>query len=112
MISKIEENNERLFVINYFLSDDTISIHEIARRNCGFVGGDFFGKAKFYLPYQDKYSAERLKTYTSQDFFLGATVIMRDFVFKVVSADIFALNFMEQHKNEVRSNEIRRWKVS
>lgn len=101
MISKIAENNERIFVITYYLSDDTISVHEITRRNCGFMGGEFFGKSKFFLPNQDIYAAERPKTYTSQHFYLGATIILRDFIFKIISADIFALKFMEQHKDEV-----------
>lgn len=35
MLSKIEVNTTRDFVISYYLSDDTISVYEIARRNTG-----------------------------------------------------------------------------
>lgn len=100
MISKIKENNERLFVIIYYLCDDTISVHELARRNCGFMGGEFFGKAKFVLPGQEKFTSERPLIYKSQHFYLGAKLILRDFVFEILSADIFALKFMEYHKDE------------
>ena len=37
MISKIKENNERVFVITIYLSDDTISVYEMAVRNSGFI---------------------------------------------------------------------------
>lgn len=36
MISNIAENGDRLFVITYYLSDDTISVYEIGGRNSGF----------------------------------------------------------------------------
>jgi hypothetical protein len=101
MISKIKENNERLFVIIYYVGDDTISVHELPRRNSGFMGGEFFGKAKFELPGQEKFTSERPLIYKSQHFYLGAKVILRDFVFEIASVDIFTLKFMEYYKNEV-----------
>lgn len=102
MISNIRENNDRLFTISFYLADDTISIFELPCRNFGFVAGEFFGKAKFYLPGQDKYTCDRPIAYKSQDFYLGATVILRDFCFKIISADLFALKFMEEHKELVK----------
>jgi EF-hand domain-containing protein 1 len=101
MISNIKENNDRLFNISYHLADDMISIFELPCRNFGFVAGEFFGKSKLYLPGQDKYTSERPDTYKSQHFYLGATVILRDFCFKIISADLFALKFMEDHKELV-----------
>jgi hypothetical protein len=98
MISSIRENNDRLFKISYHLADDTISVYELPCRNFGFVAGEFFGKAKFYLPCQEKFTSERPKAYKSQDFYLGATVVLRDYCFKIISADKFALKFMEDNK--------------
>jgi hypothetical protein len=102
MISNIRENNDRVFNISYHLADDTISVFELPCRNFGFVAGEFIGKAKFYLPGQEKYTAERPVPYTSQHFYLGATLILRDFCFKIVSADLFALKFMEDNKELVK----------
>ena len=82
------------------MSDDSISIYELERRNCGFMGGEFFKKSQFYLPDQDKFGSERPKIYKAQDFYLSSIVVLRSFVFEIVSADIFALEFMEQHKDE------------
>lgn len=101
MISKIRENNDRLFNISYHLADDLISVFELPCRNFGFVAGEFFGKSKFYKPGQCKFTSERPVAYISQDFYLGATVILRGFCFKITSADLFALKFMEDHKELV-----------
>lgn len=101
MISPIKENNDRLFIISYYLSEDTIAVYELTCRNLGFRGGEFFGKSKFYLPGQDKYTSERPVAYKSQDLYLGAVVNLRNFIFKIVSADLFALQFMEENKEAV-----------
>lgn len=37
MISNIAENGDRMFIITNYLSDDTISVYEIAGRNSGFT---------------------------------------------------------------------------
>ncbi|CRK98354.1 CLUMA_CG011714, isoform A [Clunio marinus] len=98
MISNVRENNDRRFNITYHLANDTISVYELPCRNFGFGAGEFFGKSKFYLPGQDKFTSDRPIAYRSQDFYLGATVNLRNFSFKIISADLFALKFMEDHK--------------
>ena len=102
MISDNAEDCKRNFTISYHLADDTISVYEHPCRNFGFVAGEFFGKSKFYLPGQCKFTSDRPIAYKSQDFYLGATVTLRNFSFKIVSADLFALKFMEEHKELVR----------
>lgn len=42
LISKICANRERIFILTYYLSDDTISVFELAARNSGFVVTYFF----------------------------------------------------------------------
>ena len=37
LLSPIKENNERVFIITYYLSDDTVSIYELGMRNSGFL---------------------------------------------------------------------------
>jgi Ca2+-binding EF-hand superfamily protein len=98
MISDVKENNERLFVISYYLSDDTVQVHELSCRNFGFRGGEFIGKSKIFIPGQQKFTSERPIAYKSQDFYLGAVVCLRDYIFKITSADLFALKFMEEHQ--------------
>lgn len=75
----------------------------------GFVAGEFFGKSKFYYPGQNKFSAERPIAYRSQDFYLGATVELRNFTFKIISADEFTLKFLEDHKEIVSFSYFYGW---
>lgn len=104
MISNIPENTGRLFTISYHLADDLISVFEHPCRNFGFVAGEFLKKSKLYLPGQNKYTSDRPIAYRSQDLYLGATVILRNFCFAIISADLFALKFMEDHKELVSRN--------
>lgn len=98
MISDVKENNERLFIITYYLSDDTIAVYELSCRNSGYRGGEFIGKSTVFWPGQEKFTNYRPLAYKSQDFYLGAIVNLRDYIFKITSVDLFALRFMEEHK--------------
>lgn len=37
MVSDVQENRERMYIITYYLSDDTISVFEASARNSGFL---------------------------------------------------------------------------
>lgn len=100
MISNFPENNERIFIITYYLSDDTISVYELAVRNSGFQGGDFFKRAKFILPKQNILTSHRPIPYAPQHFYIGATVLLNDFKFYIATADEFALCYMEKESNQ------------
>ncbi|XP_038119302.1 EF-hand domain-containing family member C2 [Culex quinquefasciatus] len=100
MISKIKENNDRFFVITYYLSDDTVSVYELQIRNSGFQGGEFIKRARVLTPNQDIFTPNRPSYYKAQDFYLGTTVILQDHKFNVTNADIYALKFMESHCEE------------
>lgn len=101
MICDVKENNDRLFIINFFLNDDTISVYELSSRNAGFKGGEFIGRCKMYFPNQNIYTSHRPAAYSCQDLYLGAIVNFRNFIFQIVSADLRALTFMEDHKEIV-----------
>ncbi|ETN65018.1 EF-hand domain-containing family member C2 [Anopheles darlingi] len=100
MVSNVPENNDRFFVISYHLSDDTISVYEIPIRNSGFRGGEFIKRRKLFLPNQDLRNASRPACYRPQHFYLGAAVRLQDHQFRLTNADIYALQFMEQHCEE------------
>lgn len=65
-----------------------------------FQNGDFYKRSKFYLPNQEWLSSDRPKQYLSQHFYIGVTVTLKDFVFKLTNADEFTLNYMETHPFE------------
>lgn len=101
MISTIRENCERVFILSYFLSDDTIQIYEVAERNSGFLGGIFLKRRRIFLPNQDKYTSERPEYYKPHNLYIGATINLKDHIFTLVSADEYTLIYMESHPFEV-----------
>lgn len=95
MKSSTQTDALRLFIIAYYLSDDTISVYETDGRNSGFENGDFYKRRKFFLPNQEWFSSDRPQLYLSQHFYIGATVCLKDFYFNLISADEFTLRHME-----------------
>lgn len=109
LVSVIRENCDRSFVISYFLADDTLQIYEVARRNSGFVGGEFLKRARVPLPGQEKFSSARPEYFRASNFYIGSTVNLKDHIFYIVSADEFTLLYMEQHPNEVEYTTYYNW---
>ncbi|KZC10057.1 PREDICTED: EF-hand domain-containing family member C2-like [Dufourea novaeangliae] len=97
MISNIPENEDRLFIIRFFLMDDTISIFELARRNSGFRRCLFQKRMPVMLPNQDIFTNSKPDYYKPEDFYIGARINLHEFIFELTSADIYALRYMELH---------------
>lgn len=53
------------------------------------------------LPGQEIFTSKPPVTYTSQDMYIGATLIINSFKFELVSADEYALRYMEIHDHQV-----------
>lgn len=53
------------------------------------------------LPDQDIFTSKKPEYYKPQDFYIGAHINLNDFHFKITSADIYALRYMELHCDKV-----------
>ncbi|XP_074032977.1 EF-hand domain containing 1.2 [Leptinotarsa decemlineata] len=95
MKSKIPENCSRIFIIRYYLSDDTMAIFEVAKRNSGFATSNFLARGKIILPEQKVFTSKPPLCYTPQHMFIGATLIINGFEFILLDADEYALRYME-----------------
>ncbi|EDV98557.1 EF-hand domain-containing family member C2 [Drosophila grimshawi] len=100
MLSTIRENCERIFVISYYLSDDTMQVQEIAVRNSGFLGGVFMKRGRVLIPGQETFTCKQPQYYKPCNFFIGGTMVIRDFIFYLASADEFTLMYMEHHPEQ------------
>lgn len=100
MLSTIKENCERIFVISYFLCDDSMQVLEIAVRNSGFLGGEFMKRGRVLIPGQEKFTCKQPLYYKPCNLFIGSTMVIKDFIFHLVSADEFTLMYMEHHQDE------------
>ncbi|KAK9294825.1 hypothetical protein QLX08_010689 [Tetragonisca angustula] len=97
MISDIQENQDRQFIIRVFLMDDTISIFELAKRNSGFVRCLFQKRMPMMLPNQEIFASKKPDYYKPEDFYIGARLSLNGFIFEITSADVYALRYMELH---------------
>merc|ERR1711871_1816254 len=86
------EDRERLFIVSYYLADDTIGVYEPPARNSGFMGGKFSercrvknhdGSGEFYKP---------------TNMFVGSVMEFRKHRFVLIEADEYPLNYMENKK--------------
>lgn len=106
MVTRNIENLERTFIISYYLSNDTMAVYEIPRRNSGFSGGQFLHQSKFFLPDQDLLAAQRPKQYTPQHLYIGATVNLNSHIFQIVGAEDYALDYMERNRQQFPFSDI------
>jgi len=82
------EDVGRIFVIKYFLADDTVAIFEPPLKNSGVLGGKFLERCRLKKPETNEF-------YCQADFFTGATVIANMFTFTIFQADEYTLSYME-----------------
>ncbi|XP_012693028.1 EF-hand domain-containing family member C2 isoform X2 [Clupea harengus] len=103
-VGKMETDNpidkERVFIICFYLSDDTIAVFEPTQRNSGVIGGKFLERSRVKKPGQELFKSEKSEWFTVQDLYVGAQLLLNKQSFKLVDADEYAFNYMEQHVEE------------
>lgn len=70
----------------------------------GFQRSLFQRRMPIILPCQDIFTSKKPKYYKPQDLYIGALVNLHNFHFKIMSADMYALRYMELHCDKVREN--------
>ena len=66
------------------MADDTISIFEPPVKNTGIVGGRYLERRPVHKP-------EQMQTYTEQDLFAGAKIVVHARTFDLLEADEFTM---------------------
>nr|XP_023656606.1 EF-hand domain-containing family member C2 [Paramormyrops kingsleyae] len=100
MVSEDPIDRERLFIISFYLSDDTISVFEPPQRNSGVTGGKFLERRRVKKPDQELLKGEASECFGAQDLYVGAQLCLHQYEFQLVDADEFTLNHMEEHAKE------------
>ncbi|XP_072253820.1 EF-hand domain-containing family member C2 [Leuresthes tenuis] len=90
----------RVFIISFYLSDDSMSVFEQPQRNSGVLGGKFLERCRVRKPGQELFNSETSEYFTAQDLYIGATLCLNGKNFHLVDADDYALSYMEQHAEE------------
>jgi hypothetical protein len=95
---------DRRFILSYFLSDDSIYVHEPPVKNSGIGGGRFLERTKVKKPGQAPYSTKLPEYYTFRDLFVGAVLNLNNFSFKLYDADAYCFDFMEKNAQQMFPN--------
>merc|ERR1719181_1839442 len=82
------EDQGRIFVIKYFLADDTVAAFEPPQKNSGIIGGKFIQRGRVKKPNSHEYC-------TQADFYTGARIEFNKFGFMLYQADEYSLSYME-----------------
>jgi len=85
------EDRERLFIVSYYLADDTMGVYEPPARNSGFMGGKFMERCRVRNPVSDVF-------YKPTDMTVGSSMEFRRHAFILIEADEYTLNYMENKK--------------
>eukprot|EP00657_Telonema_sp_P-1_P012586 TRINITY_DN9238_c0_g1_i2.p1 TRINITY_DN9238_c0_g1~~TRINITY_DN9238_c0_g1_i2.p1 ORF type:complete len:359 (-),score=126.10 TRINITY_DN9238_c0_g1_i2:336-1412(-) len=85
------EDRDRLFIVSYYLADDTIIVYEPPARNSGIMGGKWMERCRVKIPGTAEF-------YTARDLHVGKTIEFRKHLFRLIEADEYTLNFMENKK--------------
>ncbi|XP_034183851.1 EF-hand domain-containing protein 1 [Osmia lignaria lignaria] len=99
------EDRNRDFILEYSLSDGTILVHELEKRNSGRREGCFL---KATLVAKPNTGRDNPEYYTPQDFFIGARLNIFNHYFIIRGADLFVYRYMEENPDkfpcEIRNN--------
>jgi Ca2+-binding EF-hand superfamily protein len=91
---------DRRFIIQFYLSDDTLSVYEVVKRNSGIIGGKFLQRRLVK-------NVETGANFKPGDFVVGAAVNVNGYKFSLLAADEFTLSFMEGHCDVFRYSDVR-----
>ncbi|XP_053295200.1 EF-hand domain-containing family member C2 [Pleuronectes platessa] len=92
--------SERLFIVSYFLIDDTINVYEPIQRNSGIPGGRFLERVRVKKPGQQLFTSEPPQFFEAQDLYVGASVCINNVTFRLLDADEYTFSYMEQRPLE------------
>merc|ERR1719188_1883179 len=87
------EDQDRLFVITFFLFDDTMSIHEPPQRNLGIVTGRFLEKSI----HMNQQTGQLFK---AADLYPGAIIKVYNREFEIIDCDEYTRKHIENGGNK------------
>uniref|UniRef100_A0A3B5B1C8 EF-hand domain-containing family member C2 n=1 Tax=Stegastes partitus TaxID=144197 RepID=A0A3B5B1C8_9TELE len=100
MVTSDAVDRERVFIISFYLCDDSISVFEPPQRNSGVLGGKFLERGRVKKPGQELFKKELSEYFIAQDLYIGATLCINSKNFQLLSTDEYTFNYMEKHAEE------------
>ena len=87
------DDQDRRFVIAYYVADSTLQVREPPQRNSGIIGGSMLAKAHYINPSTGV-------DFAQSDFFIGANLNIAGRDFTILDVDQYTLKYMEGHPGD------------
>ena len=98
LISPVPSDEERKFIISYYVRDEAIMIYEIADRNSGRISCKFLEKSKKKNPYTNRY-------YSEKDLMVGNTIYLNQYTFRLLECDEYTKKYMRDNAEIFRDSD-------
>ncbi|XP_073330014.1 EF-hand domain-containing family member C2 [Pagrus major] len=106
MVTTDPVDRDRVFIISFYLCDDSISVFERPQKNSGVLGGKFLAGGRVKKPGQELFKRELPEYFAAQDLYVGATLCLNNKNFQLLDADEYTFNYMEQHPEEFPKSNV------
>lgn len=90
LISSVPSDEERTFIVSFFLRDLAVMVYESATRNSGRQACKFFERQRIKNPYTNKY-------YNEKDFKTGNVIYVNKYIFKLLESDEYTKKYMRDN---------------
>ncbi|XP_071340370.1 EF-hand domain-containing family member C2 isoform X1 [Trachinotus anak] len=100
MVTTDPVDRERVFIISFYLCNDSISVFEHPQKNSGVLGGKFLERGRVKKPCQELFKSELSEYFKAQDLYVGATLCLNNKNFQLLDADEYTFSYMEKHAEE------------
>ena len=98
LISPVPSDEERRFILSYYVKDESIQIYEICDRNSGRVEGKFLERKKMKNPYTNRY-------YSEKDLMVGKTIYLNKYTFRLLECDEYTKKYMRDNAEIFRDSD-------
>ena len=98
LISPVPSDEERKFILSYWVRDESIQIYEIADRNSGRISCKFLERKRMKNPYTNKY-------YQEKDLQVGNTIYLNKYTFRLMECDEYTKKYMRDNAEIFRDSD-------
>lgn len=99
LISPIASDEERKFIISFFVKDQSIQVFEVAERNSGRATCKFYDRQRIKNPFTNKY-------YTEKDLVIGNSIYINNYTFKLIEMDEYTRKYMISNPEIFRDSNL------